>query len=552
MAQIILNKAVVTKKGETGTLLAFDGKYITVAFPDRQGMFPGDALEKGFLTYTDASLQKALDEEKAKKAQEEKLLRLAAEKAAADRKTIQDQLSKTHFKIAVSSAAIRLAPAGASFTGVLARDKAQVREIFSQCDADITQLYSTVTPEMAYLRNYITARSRYAVGFLCSYDDTYVFRVFSRNDNYKRSSNNSITITHSDTTEVMRVLRTKNKVYYFFKNISFTESSLTNTNAHGQWHISDSVRPFRLNEIVLKCDCGYLSDAIPQRDVDCFQYLALLFPAFESNKAEIVFKHRLFSNACRIGNIKDFLQDYTNKQIDFACKNNALEALPVIKRFGQLDLKLLMAMQSLLKTDRNGISVYTMLEAHLDRLGLECPDLMKTLLNFVKKWDHFPVYSYADYIEDLAQEPGVTLEDFFDKHFQDKHEMMLLEKQVHYTDKEKQYYEILAQELSWIDREENDCFILIPKTVDDFQLEGRAQHNCVYTHFYSRKVISRRSIIVFLRKKINTPYVTVEFDYETFEVLQAFKKFNQPVDPALYEYITALGKQLRYEMYTQQ
>lgn len=57
---------------------------------------------------------------------------------------------------------------------------------------------------------------------------------------------------------------------------------------------------------------------------------------------------------------------------------------------------------------------------------------------------------------------------------------------------------------------------------------------------------------MFLRKEINTPYVTVEFDYETFEVLQAFKKFNQPVDPALYEYITALGKQLRYEMYTQQ
>jgi hypothetical protein len=65
-------------------------------------------------------------------------------------------------------------------------------------------------------------------------------------------------------------------------------------------------------------------------------------------------------------------------------------------------------------------------------------------------------------------------------------------------------------------------------------------------YFYD--VIDRRSIIVFLRQEKNTPYVTIEFDYETFEVRQAYRKFNQRIDKELYQYIVDLGKQLKLEM----
>ena len=65
---------------------------------------------------------------------------------------------------------------------------------------------------------------------------------------------------------------------------------------------------------------------------------------------------------------------------------------------------------------------------------------------------------------------------------------------------------------------------------------------------YFYKVIEHESIIVFLRQEKNTPYVTIEYDYETFEVKQAYRKFNQYVDEELYLYIVDLGKQLKLEM----
>ena len=50
----------------------------------------------------------------------------------------------------------------------------------------------------------------------------------------------------------------------------------------------------------------------------------------------------------------------------------------------------------------------------------------------------------------------------------------------------------------------------------------------------------------------DTSYVTIEFDYETFEVLQALGKYNKRIDPDLYRHIVQLGKQLYYEKHTHQ
>jgi hypothetical protein len=69
---------------------------------------------------------------------------------------------------------------------------------------------------------------------------------------------------------------------------------------------------------------------------------------------------------------------------------------------------------------------------------------------------------------------------------------------------------------------------------------------------YFLKVISRDSIIVFLRKQKDIPFVTIEFEYGTFEVIQAFKKYNQDLDEKLYKYIEDLGKQLKMEMLAQE
>jgi hypothetical protein len=54
---------------------------------------------------------------------------------------------------------------------------------------------------------------------------------------------------------------------------------------------------------------------------------------------------------------------------------------------------------------------------------------------------------------------------------------------------------------------------------------------------------------VFLRKEKYTPYVTIEYDYTTFEVVQARGKFDYDIEqePELYQYIVDLGKKLYHE-----
>lgn len=105
---------------------------------------------------------------------------------------------------------------------------------------------------------------------------------------------------------------------------------------------------------------------------------------------------------------------------------------------------------------------------------------------------------------------------------------------------------------AWIDREENGYFIMIPKSIADFRYEGAIQHNCVYTARYDKMVVCRHSVIVFLRKEKDTPFVTIEYDYATFQVVQAFGRYNRMIDPELYRYIEKLGQQFYFEMHTQQ
>ena len=128
---------------------------------------------------------------------------------------------------------------------------------------------------------------------------------------------------------------------------------------------------------------------------------------------------------------------------------------------------------------------------------------------------------------------------------------MVEENKKSYTQEQKEKYARVAKELLWIDREENGYFIIVPKTISAFRYEGEMQRNCVYTNGYYDLVIKRQSIIVFLREKKDVPYVTIEFDYKNFDVLQAYGKYNKRIDADLYKYIVDLGKRLNRERYNQ-
>jgi hypothetical protein len=152
----------------------------------------------------------------------------------------------------------------------------------------------------------------------------------------------------------------------------------------------------------------------------------------------------------------------------------------------------------------------------------------------------------------LTTYPGVIIEDFFDKNYIERCDVIRRERLNIYHDwqTDKKYTRV-AKSLSWIDREENGYFIIVPKTIAEIRYEGENQHNCVYDCGYYDYVINRRSIIVFLREKKDISYVTIEFNYETFDVLQALGKFNKKIDSDLYEYIVNLGKRLNRERYNQ-
>lgn len=552
MADILVGEKVINKNKETGTIIAFDGRFLKVDFQSRVSMFQTDAFEKGFLSYESAALQSKLNHAKLEKERQAEQVRMAVEEAAALRRQVQGELSRSHFNVAVLAATSRLDPAPITQTSIRKKDQDLVRAIFAECDKDIKELYNIVKPDMAYLRYGSYKRSKYCVGFLCKYLDTYVFRVFSRNDDYSKTAEGAVTIQLSDTTEVLRVLQINEKVYYFSKNLAAGGGYLVNTKAHKNWHVSTLDNRLLLNKVMQNCDCGYLNNYIAAENVDCLQYTKLMVSALHNSKAEIVFKHKLFAAAHRIENLETYLEEFTPKQITVACQNQALNTLPVMKRYGNLEPRILVYLEILLRKRKYGHCTYNMLEKHILRLGFDCPDVEKKLISFLKKVEHFHPVIYEDYINMLVDEPGVTLQDFFDKDYVDRHFAMSRERNMYASQSDIAAYAQVAQELAWIDREENDYFIIVPKTIAEIRIEGAAQHNCVYTGQYFLSVIDRESIIVFLRKEKNKSYVTIEFDYETFEVYQAYGKHNSWIDPELYQYIVDLGQRLCVEMHSQQ
>ena len=280
------------------------------------------------------------------------------------------------------------------------------------------------------------------------------------------------------------------------------------------------------------------------------------YETYSDNKVEILFKHQMFAPAHRIDNIEAYLEKYTHKQITVACTNNALNTLPLMTQFGNLEPELLQKLEAVMRKRKDGRCVRTVLEELISHLGLDTSDLDRRLVNFLKKQEHFQSALYEDYINLLSDEPELSLADFFDKDYRARHWAMVQQRMLQKKLESRPHIELayanIAKELSWIDREENGYHIIVPKTIADFYEEGTAQHNCVFTREYYLAMIRRYSIIVFLRKEKEKSFITIEYDYDTFEVCQALGKYNDSIAPELYEYIVNLGKRLNYEMRSHQ
>lgn len=577
MAEIIIGERVINKREESGVIVCFDDKYINIQYNDRLGKLLINAFEEGYIKYENAELQNKVDEaiaqarlEEARKKEE----RIAEEKAKAALQTAQLQAPSLNNDIKFERVITLIDPAPINLNTVDKKDRQLVQEIFEACDKDTQTLYEAFEPQMKYPKFTSHSRSKYCVGYLTKYSGCYVLRVLSRNDVYKKRAKIGITVMESITAEVLRVIQINGNLYHFTKNMSVSLGHYNNSTNRSKWRESEMGAKVFLNRVVCNCDCGYLSGYVSDNNVNtaAFLFIKLLFLALENNKAEIVFKNKAFASTYAIINLAGYLEEYTSKQIDFASKNDVLHALPFMKKYGVSDVPLLRDLEDVMIKRDYGSSaydslrrLYTRIEGRQENRGAntigDCPKLDKRLMSFIKNIENFNAAVYHDYLTELLLLQGVALtaQDIFDRNYITRHTELYNERLARYEanafenereDNEK--YVKVAKELSWIDREENGYFIMVPKTVKDFAYEGATQHNCVYRLGYYKKVISHTSVIVFLRQKKNTPYVTIEYDYNTFKVLQALGRFNKKIEPELYQYIVDLGKQLYYEMHTYQ
>lgn len=563
MSDIVIGAKVINKAGETGTIVSIADTFFTVDYATRVAKLQLDAFEKRFVRYENTDLQSKVDDgiRQIKEAKEQEAeAKIVADNKAKEECAKMEALAPVGVKF--NSVSIRLEPAPASFNSVKNKHRNLVREIFDECDKDISAYYDIFHPTMQYIAprySYSSTftgnlRSRYCTGFLTKYDNAYVFRVISRNDVYKPGMMGGFTVTNSDITEILRIVCVDGEVYSFSKHLSCAGGIYKNTTSYKKWQASDFACFVNLDEVIRKCDCNYLNSYIETEKVNCLCYVKLLMSALNDNKAEIVFKNRLFSAVANIDNITDYLSGFSSKQIDFASKNNVFNALPIIKSSGIFDLDILENVEALMRKGRNTSSVYDNLVEIFEKRNFDRSVLDKKIIGFLKKTEldePFNAAVYGDYIRELVNYPIVTIEDVFDRDYFDRHYAMMLEKDVFYSYETISQYAQMAQELEWINREDNGYYIIVPQTIPEFRYEGQAQHNCVYTNMYFEKVINRNSIIVFLRKEKSEPYVTIEFDYETFDVRQALGKYNRRIDRDLYNYIVNLGKQLNYERLSQ-
>ena len=566
MAEIIVGERVINKQKETGVIVSFDEKYINIQYSNRIGKLLVNAFEEGYIKYENAELQgkveKAIAQTKLEEARE-KEERIAEEKAKAALKTVIPQVPSRNSEIKFERVITLIDPAPVYLNSVDKNDRELVQEIFEACDKDTQKLHETFEPKMKYPKLTSHSRSKYCVGYLTKYSGCYVLRVLSRNDVYKKRVRTGITVMESITTEVLRVIQINGKLYHFTKNMSVSLGYYNNSTSHTKWRGSDMGANVFLNRVVCNCDCGYLSGYVSDNNVNtqAFLFIRLLFLALKNNKAEIVFKNKAFASTYAIRNLTDYLEEYTSKQIDFASKNDVLHALPFVKKYGISDVQLLRDLDAVMTKRHYGSSTYDQLTRLHTRIDGNCLELDRRLMNFIKSVENFNEAIYSDYLSDLSLLQGIALtaQDLFDRNYITRHTELFNERLARYepnaykTEREDaETYVKAAKELSWIDREENGYFIMVPKTLKDFADEGAAQHNCVYRLRYYKKVIRHASVIVFLRQKKNTPYVTIEYDYNTFKVLQALGRFNRKIDPKLYQYVVNLGKQLYYEMHMYQ
>lgn len=116
---------------------------------------------------------------------------------------------------------------------------------------------------------------------------------------------------------------------------------------------------------------------------------------------------------------------------------------------------------------------------------------------------------YMDYLEDLKKlRVPITMDVLFPKHFQQTHQRYALQRQeqedrlkkMEITEKDKLLQEMLPDLKEIYSMEDDNFLVILPTCKEDFNREGRENHNCVGGSYFD-KMLEGKSCVMFLRKK---------------------------------------------------
>ena len=162
---------------------------------------------------------------------------------------------------------------------------------------------------------------------------------------------------------------------------------------------------------------------------------------------------------------------------------------------------------------------------------------MKYLQELLKE-NKRAVADYMDYLEDLRKlgiQPDMDV--LFPKDFQSMHERTAIQRQeredrlkkMQIEKKDRLLREMLLELREVYEAGDDDYTVVLPECKEDFNREGRENHNCVGGSYFD-KMLEKRCVVFFLRKTgdLENSFCTVEMDGSRIVQCRAIRNSQPP------------------------
>lgn len=409
-----------------------------------------------------------------------------------------------------------------------------------------------------------TARNKCYSKYVCyvrEYEGILTFRYFTRTIRYSNGKRRGLTIHYDFTREFERLFKFEDKDYLCTNGIN---SFMTGWNINvkpSEWVQKQITRPYysyygggRRFDIV--CDTIDVKSeqlkVLENAKKDIFEATAncienCITHIVKDTKLELAFK-------CGwVVKDSEYLKDFSNKQIAFACNNNLYYHLPLIKYFETYEVETL----NKIFTKVGRYSHWKEYDIDINDMRTICRRLnidKFKLLAFIRKVDEFDANTMIDLLN-MLDILNYDLKRALTKNYKVLHDELSIPAEMERERKHKENEKKMLKEftramqcLNWINRV-GEYTVIVPQTIEDYKNEGKTQNICVYSNAYYKKVYEHKSIILFVREndKADKPYVCVELNWNTFSVLQCRGKANSKPKQDVIDYVNKLSVQLYQE-----